>query len=443
MTEDLEYKLKLTKTGDGARQAERELDGVGKTAKKAGQEATGAMGKLTRAAEEANRKMSTLRKVMSLGGVGAALGAAASSVMQIVSAVGEWIHRQRQLTGEIQRGNASSAWDRAAEAHRRVTDALREEAEQQGRASEIERIRLDNLRRLEDARLAAAEESEISADPAREKEIRARYAVRRARLSSGRAEEDVLSAETATRREADAADARAEALRARKAELEGFADEYAAKAASSSAAGNNALRGWLIWLPWQKTASMRYAAETQDWTGRSKAARGEAGRLGDEIARLEASSRDLRLAADAIRTGLEPIRVQRLAAESSGARAVKAAVGEREAARAAELLTRAKALSGNAASLSKRYAQAARDFAPRRGDYAYFGDWNRARIRDRALDDQAAGSDRLARSAAHLTDTLQRMRPDELAAAFDRLNEQLKSLDRAIGQMKDREKTHK
>ncbi len=87
--------------------------------------------------------------------------------------------------------------------------------------------------------------------------------------------------------------------------------------------------------------------------------------------------------------------------------------GSTEAARAAELLTRAKALSGNAASLSKRDAQAAKDFDPRREDYAYFGDWNRARIRDRALDDQAAGSDRLARSAAHLTDTLQRMIDDD------------------------------
>ena len=91
--------------------------------------------------------------------------------------------------------------------------------------------------------------------------------------------------------------------------------------------------------------------------------------------------------------------------------------------------------SSAASALSTRAVQfrAASDaYTPQRSDYDDQGDWNKARGKDRSMESQAKGAERLSDSARKLSDQLAKMNPEQLSSLFDTITRQLAQLDQAI-----------
>lgn len=470
MNEDLDYTLKVKADPTGARQAAKEVRAVGRAAQEAAaktrdgmrlaEAATARLGKAAKAASKAFQLFGIVGLVTQVKALWdtvtgffdkmrekerqAQEDARKSAETLLDSMSGRKLEEASRLVGAVGESYAavSRSIDAAAAAQGKLA-AAQAEYREAVRAESRQRLELQKLREL--AALAPGDEAG-----------RARVAARYENLAAEWEHSD---------RAADAlygiqgAEKAASAANARKAAADNAVsaqqDAIAILAEQLEAARD---RSGAVF-----TGSVRDTAGREEWKKGGERAAKEAAGLARELAKANRELAKLSEAAaaatvDAEAAGIRLRTARRKYSTETGVGGELAAQKSADnTARAEEAATSARLdrlREGYQAALSylTSYSGAVRGAAsatpaPRREDYdpagRWSGAWNTAQKRWERRFAPADDADRLARSAQGALDTIKGLNAGQLAEVFDRLNEQLKSLDRAITLMKAREKIHK
>lgn len=105
-----------------------------------------------------------------------------------------------------------------------------------------------------------------------------------------------------------------------------------------------------------------------------------------------------------------------------------------------DLRSRSSSVASQLAPRASQFRAAADAYDPQRDDYPDHGTWNKAKIRDRGMDSQAKGAEKLSNSAQKLNEQLASMKPEQLAKVFDSIAAQLSKLETAIKNAEQRSK---
>ena len=474
--QDLTLKIKTEYDGKGSEAAAKAVDGLAKSADKAGRaqasagkqaqqlgqstgraaelvgSLTGAMGANSPAATAMSAGIRTLKTVIdslnSGGGLKGAMGGLATIAIGIaIAAYANYkkkVEEAKKITDEFMAGLTDAKIETGKQRIEGIADAFGrvEKAISSARAAQSELAAAwDDLNRagqeVTSMELDRREKADLGRvnpeDQAGAAAVRAKYTGLRESSALGARAGGAIRAEQAAQDDLTAASGRRANIEQTLGSSISARDTIAAQLARSSARANPSNP--------DEEERKNAAKETAAFTAQLAQLEKQVGELTDALAAARTTERaaGIRVQAAGIRA-TQGIGAAEALAQQNTSDADLSSTRTAWAQRLSDMRGRA---SSNVSASSIRAVQfrAASDaYDPQRSDYDNQGDWNKAKLKDRSMESQAKGVEKLSDSARKLNDQLSKMKPEQLATVFDSISRQLAVLDNAIKAAEQRSK---